>query len=159
MEGTAARPEWNFMDFTHGSTLERPSAAVWVCGHGASALPALAGWSRVLSTRFSRAWQKIYESKANSICKRRFWMAAFQRPKRGLAGWQDQAWQGRQNHGHWRRKWSSYRLAHRSCFSPAEVTLVGATLASMHVDEKPFYVVADKAYDRDRLRKSMAKRT
>ncbi len=40
--------------------------------------------------------------------------------------------------------------------SPAEVTLVEQTLNSRHVARKPFYVVADKAYDSDPLRETMA---
>ncbi len=45
---------------------------------------------------------------------------------------------------------------HTEAASPAEVTLAEATLEAVHVDEKPFYVVADKAYDSDSLRRSMA---
>jgi IS5 family transposase len=45
---------------------------------------------------------------------------------------------------------------HTEAASPAEVSLVAATMANLHVDEKPVYVVADKAYDSDPLREQMA---
>lgn len=40
--------------------------------------------------------------------------------------------------------------------SPAKGTLVGARFESVHVEEKPFHVVADEAYNSDSFRKSMA---
>lgn len=45
---------------------------------------------------------------------------------------------------------------HTEAASPAEVTLVEATLAQRHVAAAPFYLIADRAYDSDPLRERLA---
>jgi mono/diheme cytochrome c family protein len=45
------------------------------------------------------------------------WTGHLCRPKKGALGWENQAGQGHQDHGHCRRPWSSSRLADRKCFA------------------------------------------
>lgn len=45
---------------------------------------------------------------------------------------------------------------HTEAASPAEVKLVDATIENRHVRHRPFYIVADGAYDSDPLREKLA---
>jgi transposase len=44
---------------------------------------------------------------------------------------------------------------HSEAAAPGEVSLVSATLAASFVEEKPLRLIADKAYDSDRLREQL----
>lgn len=72
------------------------------------------------------------------------------RQKKGACCRQDKARQGRQDHGHRRRFWSSCRRSHGACF-PHEGTLVEATIDSSFTPDTPDRRIGDKAYDSDPL--------
>jgi transposase len=65
--------------------------------------------------------------------------------------WKDQAGQRYEDHGVFRRLFYCSLRPHRESASPHEVALVGPTLASAFLKEKPERLVGDKAYDSDPL--------
>jgi len=154
MERSAPSPQWDSLDLAHGSTLAGSAATVWRIGHSPSEIPAM-----------GEAWGNVtYPGRAG----RGFTKTRQTRPKRNLHGRQLFSGQkGGSRVGKTKRGKGTKIMAvadahglpialHTEAASPAEVSLVAATMANLHVDEKPVFVVADKAYDSDPLREQMA---
>ncbi len=89
-------------------------------------------------------------------------MAPLPPRKKGARHGPHQAGQGDQDHGRGRPRWSSSRRARIAArlerASPAEVTLVDATLAQRFVRALPVRLIGDKAYDSAPLNAQLAAR-
>ena len=73
------------------------------------------------------------------------------RPKRGLQGWKNKAWQRHENHGAVADRHGLPVAVHVESATPHEVKLAVPTLVEMVIPEAPQNLVGDNAYDSDKL--------
>lgn len=152
--GTTARIQRNSMGITHRSPMERSSRTVWFLSHSASTLPALGeiGCDEEDPLRLGRRFTKARETQFGRDV---FGRQLFSGQKGGSRVGKTKRGKGTKIMAIADANGLPIAL-YTEAASPAEVTLVGATLESMHVNGKPLHVVADKAYDSDKLRECMA---
>ena len=154
MERPTSVPQRHTVDSAHRSPVEGLAEPVWSVSNGSSPIPRLGeGWCDARNTRRAgRGSSKTRKTQSGrDLLGRQF----FNGQKGGSKVGKTKRGKGTKIMAIADASGLPVAL-YTEAASPAEVTLVEQTLNSRHVAEKPFYVVADKAYDSDPLREKMA---